>query len=199
MGLLRKLGARVVERVLGASRPGEAAPAPRSEPPRPAAPPPTAARPAPATPDARFPEECQPADLDRLVAALGPGPRPRVVNHWATWCEPCVEEIPLLVAVHLQVEDRADFLGVCWELFDDQGDPAEVASRVADFASARAVRYPSLLVTAQPEAMFERLGLRSRKIPQTWLVAPDGQIVWRLEGVLDEATAAELVARITGG
>lgn len=190
MGLLRKL----VGRVLGgpAASPAASAPAPRA-----AASPPLVVTPKPAI-IGTFPDECQPADLDRLGAALGPGPRWRVVNHWATWCEPCVEEIPLLVAVHLQVEDKADFLGICWDLFEDDRDPVGVAARVADFASARAVRYPSLLVMATPDAFFKRLGLTWNKIPQTWVVAPDGTIVHRVEGVLDEASAAALVARVTG-
>lgn len=200
MGRLRDLGKRVVtrfaDRVLGepAASPG---PMERSGPP----PAPTRApAPAPVTPLApaagAFPEECQPASIAEIQRALGPGGRLRVVNHWATWCEPCVSEIPLLVAVHLQVEDKAEMLGVSWERFDDDRDLGVVAEHVADFASVRAVRYRSLLVTDPPERFFQALGLRWQKIPQTWVISPQGEVLRRYEGELTEESAAELVAFI---
>lgn len=202
MGLLREIGKKVVGRLSGQRAepsPPRPAPAPTPAP----APPPRPAPLAPAAPAAPadlagFPEECRPASSAQIRAALGPGPRLRVVNHWATWCEPCVDEIPLLVAVHLQLEDRADFLGVCWERFDDERPAREVAEHVADFASVRAVRYPSLLVMDPPEVFFGSLDLSWRKIPQTWVIAPSGEILWRADGALDEEKAAELVRFVEG-
>ncbi len=196
MGLLRDLGKKVVSRLTdrGAAEPPPPPARTAPPPPRPAPPPPapsSAAPPAAAAP--RFPDECRPASAAEILRAIGPGPRLRVVNHWATWCEPCVEEIPLLVAVHLNLEDRADFLGVCWECFDDDRPLVQVAEHVADFASIRAIRYPSLLVTDPAERFFEALKLGWRKIPQTWLVGREGEILWRADGALTEESAAELV------
>lgn len=186
----------MAERVLGPRAAAPEAPVARPTPaPGVRAPLASASPPSPAPP---FPDECRPADLATLRAALGPGSRLRVVNHWATWCAPCVEEIPLLVAIHLQLEDRAEFLGICWELFDDSREPGAVAEHVADFASVRAVRYPSLLVTDPPERFFEALKLSSQKIPQTWVIAPDGSVLRRIEGALDEQSAAELVRFVEG-
>ncbi len=206
MGLLRTLGKKVVDRLREPAEPAppRAAPPPRAPPPasRPSASPPPPASPAlasaPAPQASSFPEEARPASLAELRAALGPGRRLRVVNHWATWCDPCVEEIPLLVALHLQLEDRADFLGISWERFDDDRPLPQLAERVADFASVRAVRFPSLLVTDPPERFFEALGIRWQKIPQTWVIAPDGSVLWRAEGALTEESGAELVRLIEG-
>lgn len=199
MGILRDLGKRAIKGLTGRAAPGEPPPRP-APPPRPSPAPPAAMAPSapPPAPAARFPDECQPADLAALRAALGPGPRARVVNHWATWCDPCVEEIPLLVAVHLQLEDFADFIGISWDLFDDDRPPAEVAEHVANFASVRAVRYRSLLVTDPPERFFAGMNLTFDKIPQTWVIAPDGAVLRRIEGALDEASAAELVRFVEG-
>ena len=102
------------------------------------------------------------------------------------------------MAVHLQLEDRADFLGICWETFDDDRDLVQVATHVADFASVRAVRYPSLLVTSEAGVFFDALGIQWQKIPQTWVVGRDGRVLHRVEGALDEESAAELVRFVEG-
>ena len=40
------------------------------------------------------------ADLEQLAAHLGPNGGVRVVNHWATWCIPCIEEFGDLKDLH---------------------------------------------------------------------------------------------------
>ena len=40
---------------------------------------------------------CVPAGLEEARALLRPSGRSLVINHWATWCEPCVDELPRLV------------------------------------------------------------------------------------------------------
>ena len=72
--------------------------------------------------------------------------------------------------------------------------PRAVAEHVADFSSVRAVRYRSLLVTDPPERFFAGMNLSFDKIPQTWVIAPDGTVLRRIEGALTEESAAELVA-----
>ena len=63
------------------------------------------------------------ADLDgnplRLEDLRG---RPVIVNFWASWCGPCVEEFPLLQ--HALDEHRADGLAVVGIVFDDRSEAA---------------------------------------------------------------------------
>jgi thiol-disulfide isomerase/thioredoxin len=139
---------------------------------------------------------CHPAPAAAIGALLRGSGRLRVVNHWATWCEPCVEELPLLGELCRALGQRADFVGVSWDLFDEEGDPAEVALRVAGFADAAGVPYGSFLATEPPEAFFRELAIAWRQIPQTWLVDSSGQVVHRVEGALDAATAEDLGRRI---
>ena len=40
---------------------------------------------------------CVPAGLEETRALLQPSGKSLVINHWATWCEPCVDELPRLV------------------------------------------------------------------------------------------------------
>ena len=59
-------------------------------------------------------------DSEMLVSRLQSPPRLLLVNHWATWCEGCVEELPLLVDLYKKWSEHVDFVGVSWEAF--QGD-----------------------------------------------------------------------------
>src|SRR5262249_51632159 len=148
-----------------------AAPPPRVEPPPAAAPPesPASARPT---------EGCVPVDAAGLLAALVPAGRPLVVNHWATWCDPCVAELPRLVRAAAGLADRADFLGVSWDLFDHPGRPATVAKKVAQFADNAGVGYASVLFTGEPAELFRLCGLDHELIPQTLVIAPGGRVAW---------------------
>src|SRR5687768_6882896 len=73
---------------------------------------------------------------------------PLVVNFWASWCEPCQREMPLLVAAAKRMEGRVAFLGV------DVDDTDEAAR---DFLGTYAVPYPSI---TDPD----REAMRSQKI-----------------------------------
>ncbi len=140
---------------------------------------------------------CVPMDSAEVKALLGPGSRPRIVNHWATWCDPCIEELPLLVALDRRLGERAEVIGVSWDLFEG-GQILPTAMKVAAFAEQHGLTWGSALVTTPPESFFADLGIDWQRIPQTWVVAPDGRILRRIEGVLDAAAVDELVAELSG-
>ena len=172
----------------------KAPPAPKAEAPAPPPPVPpgdtAAARPAAKRPA----EGCAPVDVAGLLAALVPAGRPLVVNHWATWCDPCVEELPRLVRAAAGLGAEAEFLGVSWDLFDHPAKPATAAKKVAKFADGMGVGYPSVLFTGEPEALFRACGLDHELIPQTLVLAPDGRVVWHHTGMLTDDDVFPLVA-----
>jgi thiol-disulfide isomerase/thioredoxin len=100
-------------------------PAPAPAPPAPASAPaaPAEAGPVPAPPVQRVPEvlpELALPDLDgtprRLTDWKG---RPLVVNFWATWCEPCRREIPLLKSLRRErATDRLEIVGIAIDFRD---------------------------------------------------------------------------------
>ncbi len=85
----------------------------------------------PTTADALPPMD--PDGLKELLAQLKG--TPVVLNVWASWCEPCKTETPLLVAAHRRYGDRVQFLGV------DVQDSADGARR---FIAQQGMTYPSV-------------------------------------------------------
>jgi len=94
-----------------------------------------------------------------------------VLNFWATWCVPCLKELPELVALHHQWQERGvHVVGVAI----DSGDPADVRT----FAARHGLDYTLLLGTQQwARTHFGLFGL-----PVTIVVDRQGQIRQRLIG-----------------
>lgn len=102
-----------------------------------------------------------------------------VVNVWATWCAPCVQEMPELDSL---ARARPDVV-VLGLAADDAG-----ARRVLAFAERMKVSYPIVAGTAASAAQFG-----ARAFPTTVLYAPDGRRVMLREG---RVTRAQLEAEM---
>ena len=87
-----------------------------------------------------------------------------LVNFWATWCPPCVEEIPDLSALHDKHKDLV-VLGVAMDYRNGQ--------EVKDFAEQLFVSYPVILGT---QASAAQVGPISG-LPTTYLYNPQGKLV----------------------
>jgi thiol-disulfide isomerase/thioredoxin len=88
-----------------------------------------------------------------------------LVNFWATWCPPCLEEIPDLVALHENKKNNLVVLGVAM----DYRDP----KTVLQFADQMMVTYPVILGDMK---MAAQVGTISG-LPTTYLYNPQGKIV----------------------
>lgn len=103
-----------------------------------------------------------------------------VVNFWATWCVPCVEELPRLQGIQDRYADRGvRVVGVAVD------DPAE-RDHVYAFARSRGVRFEVL--TGGTTVHMRALGLGD-VLPATAVLDANGAVVTRLRGV---ATRREL-------
>jgi thiol-disulfide isomerase/thioredoxin len=105
-----------------------------------------------------------------------------VVNFWATWCAPCVEEIPE-IAAFARAHPDVVVIGVA----TDSGDPREVRRAAARLGHD----YP--LVVSDP-AVERQLG-RPYAIPTTRIYDPRGRIVYNRAGRVDRRALEAL----TGG
>ncbi len=93
-----------------------------------------------------------------------------VVNYWATWCPPCLDEIPDLVDFHERHKDSdAVVLGFNMEEINRK--------QLARFVDENFVSYPVIPMDDDTPLLGSVPGL-----PTTYLVGPDGKIVARKVG-----------------
>ncbi len=128
-----------------------------------------------------------------VAAALGGGERRLadfrgrlvLLNFWATWCPPCVEEMPSMEALHQAYRTRGfTVLAV--------SSDADGARAVAPFVEKLGVTFPVLLDPSGEVAA--RYG--ARNLPVSFLLDAEGRVVAAAQGARDWASpqAREVVA-----
>lgn len=95
-----------------------------------------------------------------------------LVNYWATWCPPCLEEIPDLIALHDNKKNNLVVIGIAVDYRSQK--------QVTDFAEGLLVSYPIVLGTPKVISQIAPvLGL-----PTTYLFNPDGKMVAQQTGAI---------------
>lgn len=104
--------------------------------------------------------------------------RPTVLNLWATWCPPCVREMPVLHQAQI------DHPGMNF-VFLNQGEPAD---KVGAWLQARKLSLRNALVDENKRAGAE---FKQRALPTTLFFDADGRLVSTRVGELSSATLKE--------
>ena len=107
-----------------------------------------------------------------------------VVNFWATWCVPCVEEIPTFSRVHAQHAGKVAFVGLGID------SPGNIASFNARFKPS----YPLVVAGAGGTELARAFGDRAGALPFTIVLGADGRILASRLGRVDEATLQKWIA-----
>jgi thiol-disulfide isomerase/thioredoxin len=134
------------------------------------------------------------AALRDVLSAVGG--RPTVVNFWATWCAPCVHEIPLLNELRERLAPQGvRFLAVSLDPFIYQ-DPAEARAKVSRLVAEKGFRLPVFLYLGGQESLSQMYDLPPG-LPYTLLLGADGKVLERVAGQLEpsEVERIEKAAR----
>jgi peroxiredoxin len=113
--------------------------------------------------------------------------RSLVVNFWATWCAPCLEEMPAFERLRQRWGDRAQFVGL-------SSDPPE---KVARFAHDLGIHYPLWVGEDQVGELSRRLGNTASVLPYTVLLDSSGRVVDVKAGTYTEAQLDSKLRSIT--
>ncbi len=105
-----------------------------------------------------------------------------LVNFWATWCPPCLDEIPDLIALHNAHKDTdLVVIGIALDYASSKG--------VIDFAAKHAISYPVILGDHKMAAQVGKV----ESLPTTILFDPTGKPVGHQEGVVTRASVEEYI------
>jgi thiol-disulfide isomerase/thioredoxin len=108
-----------------------------------------------------------------------------LVNFWATWCPPCLEEIPDLVALYENKKNNIVVIGVALDYRN--------AKQVTDFAESMQVSYP--IVLGNPGLATEVGPVDG--LPTTYLYNPAGKMVAHQVGGVTKEAVEDYIQRVS--
>ena len=109
-----------------------------------------------------------------------------IVNFWATWCPPCLEEIPDLVAIKETRKD-VEVIGIAMEFQD--------ARQVMQFADGMFVNYPIVLGDRK---VSESIG-QVDGLPTTFIYDPQGKLAERHVGKITRKQIERIIGARKAG
>lgn len=89
------------------------------------------------------------------------------LNFWATWCPPCIAELPSIEKLHEKYGDRIKIVLI------SQENPQTVTS----FLKKNGYTFPTYISDGSVPGIF-----KSKSIPTSFLISPDGRIVLKKKG-----------------
>ena len=116
-----------------------------------------------------------------------------VVNFWATWCAPCIKEIPDIAEfakAQAALGDKTRVLGIAID-WDETGKKEADAAKLKRTAKKFGHSYPLVLGDDNTEKVFGRI----KGMPTTLVYNAEGKLVYNKTGVVTK----ELLTRVVNG
>ena len=113
--------------------------------------------------------------------------RVALVNFWATWCEPCREEIPLLIEVSRKyAADGLEVVGIAIDTVD----------KIREYAAKFGIPYPILVGDMRAIELMRQLGNPAGALPYTVALGRSGALAARKLGAYKAAELEQALAAI---
>ena len=96
-----------------------------------------------------------------------------VINFWATWCTPCLKEIPAFVKFYEENSDHVEILGLDFEPVD-----LEI---INDYMGRFSINYPIVLYNEDNDSEYSNFG-EIIGMPTTQIYSPEGELLHTFMG-----------------
>lgn len=109
--------------------------------------------------------------------------KPVVINFWATWCGPCWEEHPVLVATARRMDPQVQFLGVVFQ---------DTEEKILSFLRQRGSAYPTVVDQNGKTGIAYGVG----GVPETFFLDANGVIVAKYNGPMNADVLNEHLQKV---
>ena len=110
-----------------------------------------------------------------------------VVNFWATWCPPCIEEMPELSRFHEEHSPKG---------IKVVGLAVDSPSNVREFLSSRNFSYPLLVTGGSGSELAKKLGNSAEALPYTVMIDEKGSVIKQKVGKLTEKDLKSWISEV---
>ena len=115
----------------------------------------------------------------------------RLINVWATWCAPCIEELPAFVEMNRMYRKRSfEMVTVCADAIDAEEAALKILKQKN--VSCRNVLFDS---SENQDVLFDTVDAKwEGGVPYTLLISPGGEVVYRQHSAIDPAALKKIIA-----
>lgn len=102
------------------------------------------------------------------------------LNIWATWCTPCVVEIPQL----LELAEREDIVMIALSVDKDAKSIESFLKKLPQDSQER-LQADNVIIAHDTDLSVSMKTFGSKFYPETYVISPDGKILKKIEGIVD--------------